>query len=153
MEQDCSELNSWHNFAHKEHPNLIRTSESIIIQGGIALQHVGAPKRIGRPYLGGGSYVLTNSDAGLHLTFLAGSQNAFLVKSKSAGGFQFSRDPFNLINKHSRKHAGFVNDKAVSLQAGDKGGVHLRTKKGDSAHKPSSQHNSYALKSSSSNQK
>ncbi|KAI1858086.1 uncharacterized protein JN550_012842 [Neoarthrinium moseri] len=31
------------------------------------------------------------------------SNNAFLVKSKTSGGIQFSRDPMNLKNKHSRK--------------------------------------------------
>lgn len=34
---------------------------------------------------------------------LAGSQNAFLVKRKTGGSPQFSRDPFNLTNVHSRK--------------------------------------------------
>ncbi|MCJ1323010.1 hypothetical protein MMC15_008361 [Xylographa vitiligo] len=42
---------------------------------------------------------------------IARANNAFLVKRRSGGGVQFSRDPFNLVNKHSRKHAGFVNDK------------------------------------------
>jgi large subunit ribosomal protein L28e len=28
---------------------------------------------------------------------------------------QFSRDPLNLTNKHSRKHAGFVNEKAIGI--------------------------------------
>ena len=32
-----------------------------------------------------------------------GSNNSYLVKRKSGGGAQFSRDPLNLINKHSRK--------------------------------------------------
>ncbi|KAL8944390.1 MAG: hypothetical protein Q9216_000441 [Gyalolechia sp. 2 TL-2023] len=30
--------------------------------------------------------------------------NAYLVKRKSAGGSQFSKDPLNLTNKHSRKN-------------------------------------------------
>lgn len=34
---------------------------------------------------------------------LAGSQNAFLVKRKTGGSPQFSRDPLNLTNVHSRK--------------------------------------------------
>lgn len=34
---------------------------------------------------------------------MLGTNNAFLVKRKSGGGSQFSRDPLNLINKHSRK--------------------------------------------------
>lgn len=40
-----------------------------------------------------------------------GNNNSFLAKSKIAGGVQFSRDPLNLINKNTRKHAGFVNAK------------------------------------------
>lgn len=40
-----------------------------------------------------------------------GTQNAYLVKRPGYGGVQFSSDPFNLTNKHSRKYAGFVNDK------------------------------------------
>lgn len=34
---------------------------------------------------------------------MLGPNNAFLVKRKSGGGSQFSRDPLNLMNKHSRK--------------------------------------------------
>lgn len=30
---------------------------------------------------------------------------------------QFSRDPMNLVNKHSRKYEGFVNDKAIGINA------------------------------------
>merc|ERR1712225_21999 len=62
---------------------------------------------------------------------IVGAQNAFLVKRAQSGGVRFSRDPMNLVNKHSRKHAGFVNEKAVGIQAaeGDKGGVTLVTKK------------------------
>lgn len=40
-----------------------------------------------------------------------GTQNAYLVKRPGYGGVQFSSDPLNLTNKHSRKHAGFVNDR------------------------------------------
>ena len=32
-----------------------------------------------------------------------GPNNSYLVKRKSGGGSQFSRDPLNLMNKHSRK--------------------------------------------------
>ena len=32
-----------------------------------------------------------------------GPNNAYLVKRKSGGGSQFSKDPYNLMNKHSRK--------------------------------------------------
>lgn len=48
-----------------------------------------------------------------------GKNNAYLVKRKQAGGIQFSRDPFNLTNKHSRKYEGFVNDKAIGINADD----------------------------------
>lgn len=45
-----------------------------------------------------------------------GKNNSYLCKRKQAGGVQFSRDPLNLTNKHSRKHAGFVNEKAIGIQ-------------------------------------
>ncbi|KAI9826804.1 MAG: hypothetical protein M1832_005742 [Thelocarpon impressellum] len=62
--------------------------------------------------------------------------NSFLVKRLTNGGAQFSRDPLNLMNKHSRKHAGFVNNKAVGIQPGEKGGVTLHTKKAKNASQP-----------------
>ncbi len=34
---------------------------------------------------------------------MPGPNNSYLVKRKSGGGSQFSRDPLNLMNKHSRK--------------------------------------------------
>ncbi|ODA82698.1 hypothetical protein RJ55_01207 [Drechmeria coniospora] len=57
------------------------------------------------------------------------NNNSFLVKSNCAGGVQFSRDPLNLTNKNSRKHAGFVNDKAIGVVANEKGGVTVISKK------------------------
>ncbi|KIW96978.1 uncharacterized protein Z519_02369 [Cladophialophora bantiana CBS 173.52] len=81
------------------------------------------------------------------------NNNAFLVKRKSAGGVQFSRDPFNLVNKHSRKHAGFVNDKAVSVQPNEKGGVTLVTKKSGSSNKPASHYNTHAYGKTTSSRK
>jgi len=62
-------------------------------------------------------------------------QNAFLVKRKQAGGVQFSRDPLNLANKHSRKHAGFVNNKAIGINA-DANTVSMVTKVSSRQHKP-----------------
>ncbi|KAF2719623.1 ribosomal protein L28e [Polychaeton citri CBS 116435] len=44
------------------------------------------------------------------------NNNAYLVKRKQAGGVQFSRDPLNLVNKHSRKYEGFVNPQAIGIQ-------------------------------------
>merc|ERR1712025_1437327 len=49
------------------------------------------------------------------------NNNSFLTKSKRNGGVQFSRDPLNLINKNTRKHAGFVNDKAIGNQTAKNG--------------------------------
>ncbi|KAA8563679.1 hypothetical protein MFRU_024g01270 [Monilinia fructicola] len=63
------------------------------------------------------------------------SQNAFLVKRTTGGGSTFSRDPLNLTNKHSRKYAGFVNDKAVGVVPAEKG-VTLITKKTSASQKP-----------------
>ncbi|CAF9922975.1 MAG: hypothetical protein GOMPHAMPRED_002701 [Gomphillus americanus] len=67
---------------------------------------------------------------------IPGHQNAFLVKRRTGGGVQFSRDPLNLTNKHSRKYAGFVNDKAYGLTPGKDGSI-LALKKSKSANKPS----------------
>jgi hypothetical protein len=52
-------------------------------------------------------------------TTCVGANNSYLVKRKQAGGLQFSRDPLNLLNKHSRKYEGYANDKAIGIQADD----------------------------------
>ncbi|TLS29126.1 hypothetical protein PpBr36_00505 [Pyricularia pennisetigena] len=68
------------------------------------------------------------------------NQNAFLEKRNTNGGVQFSRDPLNLTNKHSRKYAGFVNDKAIGVQpsSNEKGGVAIISKKVGAGNKPAS---------------
>ncbi|KAI1429330.1 ribosomal L28e protein family-domain-containing protein [Xylaria sp. FL1777] len=66
------------------------------------------------------------------------NNNAFLVKRKAAGGVQFSRDPLNLTNKNARKWAGFVNDKALGVVAGDKDAVKVLSKKTSASNKPAS---------------
>ncbi|KAI9790353.1 MAG: hypothetical protein M1816_005171 [Peltula sp. TS41687] len=64
------------------------------------------------------------------------TNNSFLVKRRTGGGVQFSRDPLNLLNKHSRKlrryaqYDGFVNEKAVGIQPGERGGIKILTRKG-----------------------
>ncbi|KAI0389991.1 60S ribosomal protein L28 [Xylariaceae sp. FL0594] len=64
------------------------------------------------------------------------ANNSFLVKRKAAGGVQLSRDPLNLTNKHSRKWAGFVNEKALGVAPkGDKG-VKVLSKKTSAANQP-----------------
>ncbi|KAJ9134468.1 hypothetical protein NKR23_g10107 [Pleurostoma richardsiae] len=64
------------------------------------------------------------------------SQNAYLVKRSTGGSPQFSRDPLNLTNIHSRKYAGFVNDKAIGVAPAEKGGVTVISKKASSVNKP-----------------
>lgn len=64
------------------------------------------------------------------------SNNAYLVKRKSAGGSQFSKDPLNLMNKHSRKYDGFVNTKAIGIHSAEKGGVTLITKRTKHQNRP-----------------
>ncbi|KFH43135.1 60S ribosomal protein-like protein [Hapsidospora chrysogenum ATCC 11550] len=61
--------------------------------------------------------------------------NCFLAKTRQDGGVQFSRDPLNLINKNTRKHAGFVNDKAIGIVRKDKGFTVI-TKKPSAPTKP-----------------
>ncbi|RKF56480.1 putative 60S ribosomal protein L28e [Golovinomyces cichoracearum] len=84
-------------------------------------------------------------------------QNSFLVKRASSGGVQLSRDPLNLKNIHSRKYAGFVNDKvcAVGIVPGDAGagGVTLITKKPKNAQRPASASYSTTFGSSKSTRK
>jgi hypothetical protein len=40
-----------------------------------------------------------------------GKWNKYQVNRNSGSGVVFSRDPLNLINKETRKHTGFVNEK------------------------------------------
>ncbi|KAH0490316.1 hypothetical protein TgHK011_001792 [Trichoderma gracile] len=67
------------------------------------------------------------------------TNNSYLHKTGAArnGGVQFSRDPLNLKNVHSRKYAGFVNDKAVGVVPNEKGGVVVISKKPAAATQPS----------------
>lgn len=84
---------------------------------------------------------------------IAGTNNAYLTKRKTGGGVQFSRDPYNLLNKHSRTHAGFINSKAVSVQSSGEKGVTLSTKKQGKGNTPANGVNSHKFKSGRSNQK
>ncbi|KAG7007950.1 trafficking protein particle complex subunit 6b [Physcia stellaris] len=95
--------------------------------------------------------------------------NAYLVKRKTAGGIQFSRDPYNLMNKHSRKvcvrwvrqqqgsteltstpvdltnkYIGLpfvVGCQAIGILPAEKGGVTLITKKTKHLNRPASNKN------------
>lgn len=66
--------------------------------------------------------------------------NSYQVKRRSGGGAQFTRDPLNLLNKQTRQHTGFVNESAIGITPGEKGGVSLTTKKGGKKHQPGAQH-------------
>ncbi|KAK9455789.1 ribosomal L28e/Mak16 [Dipodascopsis uninucleata] len=55
-------------------------------------------------------------------------QSSFIVKRKTQGGLQLSRDPFALTGKHSPKYTGIANEKAVGV-AFENGSVVLLTKK------------------------
>ncbi|KAJ4424721.1 hypothetical protein N0V82_000649 [Gnomoniopsis sp. IMI 355080] len=68
------------------------------------------------------------------------NNNSYLVKRKQAGGVQFSRDPLNLVNKNSRKHAGFVNDKAAGIYTDSEKGLVYHSKKAKSVHQPIKAH-------------
>ncbi|KAK6841626.1 60S ribosomal protein L28 [Apiospora arundinis] len=48
----------------------------------------------------------------------------------------FSRDPLNLKNLHTRKYAGFVNEKAVGVVPNENGGVKVLSKKASASQKP-----------------
>ncbi|QIW98664.1 hypothetical protein AMS68_004182 [Peltaster fructicola] len=80
------------------------------------------------------------------------NNNAYLVKRKGYGGVQFSRDPFNLTNKHARKYEGFVNDKAIGITADSPNTVGLTTK--TSRHnKPARAHHTTSFSSNTSGRK
>ncbi|EGE86065.2 50S ribosomal protein L28e [Blastomyces dermatitidis ATCC 18188] len=66
---------------------------------------------------------------------IARTQNSFMVKR---AGVQFSRDPLNLVNKHSRKYAGFANSKAIGINATESGNIAVTTKKPAMGHRPAS---------------
>ncbi|KAF2484658.1 ribosomal L28e protein family-domain-containing protein [Neohortaea acidophila] len=78
-------------------------------------------------------------------------RNAYLVKRKTGGGVQFSRDPMNLTNKHSRKHAGFVNEKAIGVAPNDNT-VQLTTKT-SKPHQPAKSTHQTSFSASASNRK
>ncbi|KIW09162.1 uncharacterized protein PV09_00097 [Verruconis gallopava] len=62
--------------------------------------------------------------------------SAYTVKRRSGGGAEFSRDPLNLTNKHSRIHEGYINDKAIGIVPNEKGGFTLYTKTSSKSHQP-----------------
>ncbi|KAK9450029.1 ribosomal L28e protein family-domain-containing protein [Limtongia smithiae] len=60
---------------------------------------------------------------------LTRANSSYLVKRKTAGGAQFSTDPFSLDNTYSYKTSGVANTKAVGVSLSDAGSIVLTTKK------------------------
>ncbi|EMF11966.1 60S ribosomal protein L28 [Sphaerulina musiva SO2202] len=80
--------------------------------------------------------------------------NSFLVKRRLGSGKQvvFSRDPLNLVNKHSRKYVGYVNDKAIGINADDNT-VLLTTKLASRGNKPAAQYQTASFSASTPSRK
>ncbi|KAG7112587.1 60S ribosomal protein L28-1 like [Verticillium longisporum] len=73
---------------------------------------------------------------------LTRAHNSFIVKRKGLGNSViFSRDPYNLTNIHSKKHAGYAHDKSISIQAGENGAVQVVSKNEKKAQKPAEARN------------
>ena len=63
--------------------------------------------------------------------------SSYLVKSRTAGGVQFSKDPLNLTGKNSSTHGGFINPKALGIRKLKDGSIELSTKVSKNTDKPS----------------
>lgn len=64
-------------------------------------------------------------------------QNKFLVKTPSAGGVEFSRDPLNPTGKNDLSSSGLVQKKAVGvIKCPQNGKITLITKNAKQANKP-----------------
>ncbi|KAK7965080.1 ribosomal protein l28e protein [Apiospora sp. TS-2023a] len=66
------------------------------------------------------------------------NNNAYVVSRRTGGGVRFSRDPLNLKNLHTRKYAGFVNEKALGVAPAENGGVKILSKRTSASQKPGS---------------
>ncbi|KAK9460201.1 ribosomal L28e protein family-domain-containing protein [Lipomyces oligophaga] len=69
---------------------------------------------------------------------LTRSNSSYLVKRKTAGGVQFSKDPLNSSSKYSYSASGFANSKAVGVSLNSEGSIVLSTKKAGSFATPKS---------------
>ncbi|KAG9683197.1 ribosomal protein L28e, partial [Aureobasidium melanogenum] len=78
--------------------------------------------------------------------------NAFLVKRKQAGGVQFSKDPLNLTNLHSRKYSSLANPQAIGINAKDNK-IEVTTKLGNNWNKPSKSYQKVAFKATTPSRK
>lgn len=64
------------------------------------------------------------------------SNSSFLVKRKTAGGLQFSRDPFNVTGDYNLTSSGFANQKAVGVVQGADGSIKFLAKVQKNSNKP-----------------
>ncbi|KAG9520018.1 ribosomal protein L28e, partial [Aureobasidium melanogenum] len=78
--------------------------------------------------------------------------NAFLVKRNQAGGVQFSKDPLNLTNLHSRKYSSLANPQAIGINAKDNK-IEVTTKLGNNWNKPSKSYQKVAFKATTPSRK
>ncbi|KAJ8609989.1 hypothetical protein MRB53_038829 [Persea americana] len=81
------------------------------------------------------------------------NNNAFLVKRTGYGGVKLSRDPYNLTNKHNRKHAGYASDQAISVNADSPNTVGLSTKVAKNSHRPANANKTTSFSSSTGSRK
>ncbi|KAL0637209.1 hypothetical protein Q9L58_003859 [Maublancomyces gigas] len=84
------------------------------------------------------------------------NHSSFIVK-RGVGNERviFSKEPLNLVNKHSRKHSGLVNEKAVGVLPNEAGGVTVITKKSHEKYgtKPASLYNTVTFSKNKSQRK
>ena len=74
------------------------------------------------------------------------NNSAFLLKKRNCPK-PFSTDPLNLTNRYSKRYNGFVNNKAVGIQAAANGqGLTLTLKNARLANRPAKSTNTTALK-------
>ncbi|KAL7268207.1 hypothetical protein RUND412_009177 [Rhizina undulata] len=82
--------------------------------------------------------------------------SSYIVKRGYAGSrVTFSKEPLNLTNKHSRKYSGLANEKAIGVQANEKGGITFITKKSAEKHanKPATLYNTVEFGKNKTNRK
>jgi large subunit ribosomal protein L28e len=79
--------------------------------------------------------------------------NAFQVKRREHGGVNFSRDPFNLTNRQSHRHSGFINNQAIGISSGEGGGLSVVTKKHGTSHQPAAHHHTTTISKKQSSRK
>ncbi|KAK7207519.1 ribosomal L28e/Mak16 [Myxozyma melibiosi] len=60
---------------------------------------------------------------------LTRNNSSYLLKRKTGGGVQFSRDPLNVSGDYSYSASGYANEKSVGVSLTSEGAVVLKSKK------------------------